>query len=83
MLVFSCANTLIAYGAFAEALQHWEASRIGALLSLAPVFTLIGMRAVQAAAPGFAPPEQLNVWSVLGALMVVAGSAMCALGSRK
>ena len=24
MLIFSCANTLIAYGAFAEALKHWR-----------------------------------------------------------
>ena len=82
MLVFSCANWLVAYGAFAEALEHWKASRIGAVLSLAPIFTLIGIRVAQSAAPGLAPSEQLNVWSVVGALMVVAGAAMCALGTR-
>jgi hypothetical protein len=32
-------------------------------------------------APGFVKPEQLNVVSVLGALIVVGGSMLCALGS--
>ena len=30
MLAFCCANTVLAYGAFAESLRHWEASRVGA-----------------------------------------------------
>ena len=27
LLLFCCLNTLLAYGSFAEALEHWEASR--------------------------------------------------------
>jgi drug/metabolite transporter (DMT)-like permease len=83
MLAFSCANTLVAYGAFAEALAHWEASRIGAVLSLAPVFTLIGMQVTRIVAPAILPAEPLNALSVIGALMVVAGSAICALGAKR
>jgi drug/metabolite transporter (DMT)-like permease len=40
MLLFCGFNTLIAYGAFAEALDHWEASRVSAVLALAPLVTL-------------------------------------------
>jgi len=80
MLAFSCANTLIAYGAFAEALEHWEVSRVSAVLALAPLFTIVGMGLVGTLAPGLLAPEALNGLSIGGALMVVAGSAMTALG---
>jgi drug/metabolite transporter (DMT)-like permease len=81
MLVFCCANTVIAYGAFAEALKHWEASRVGATLTLTPLFTMITMWALEHTTPGLVKPEQLNALSVLGALIVVGGSMLCALGS--
>jgi drug/metabolite transporter (DMT)-like permease len=81
LLVFSCANTVIAYGAFAEALKHWEASRVGATLTLTPLFTMATMWILEHAAPGFVKPEQLNFLSVLGAMVVVGGSMLCALGA--
>lgn len=83
MLVFCCANTVIAYGAFAEALKHWEASRVGATLTLTPLFTMITMWVLEHATPGLVKPEQLNTLSVLGALIVVGGSMLCALGNAK
>lgn len=83
MLAFACANTVVAYGAFAEALRHWEASRVGATLTLTPLFTLIAMWALEHAAPGLVRPEQLNVVSVTGALVVVGASMLCALGNSK
>jgi drug/metabolite transporter (DMT)-like permease len=80
MLVFCCANTVVAYGAFAEALKHWEASRVGATLTLTPLFTMLTMWIVEHTEPGLVKPEQLNIVSVLGALIVVGGSMLCALG---
>jgi drug/metabolite transporter (DMT)-like permease len=79
MLAFSCANTLIAYGAFAEALDHWEVSRVGAVLALAPLFTLVSSRLVNRFAPGLLPAEELSMLSFMGAVLVVAGSALSAL----
>jgi drug/metabolite transporter (DMT)-like permease len=80
MLVFCCANTVVAYGAFAEALKHWEASRVAATLTLTPLFTMITMWILEHTAPGLVKPEQLNSLSVLGALIVIGGSMLCALG---
>ena len=82
MLAFCCANTLIGYGAFAEALEHWEISRVSAVLALAPLFTLTGMWLVEHLFPGLLEPEALNALSIFGALLVVGGSALCALGAR-
>jgi drug/metabolite transporter (DMT)-like permease len=81
MLAFSCANTLVAYGSFAESLQHWEVSRVSAVLAVAPLFTLAGAWLIERFAPGVLAPEGLNALSVLGALLVVGGSAICALGA--
>ncbi len=84
MLAFSCVNTLIAYGAFAEALEHWEISRVSAVLALTPLVTLGSVWACDRLFPGLLPPEGLNVLSIIGALLVVAGSATCVLsGTRK
>jgi drug/metabolite transporter (DMT)-like permease len=83
MLAFACANTVVAYGAFAEALRHWEASRVGATLTLTPLFTMVAMWILEHTVPGLVKPEQLNVLSVAGALIVVGGSALCALGNPR
>jgi drug/metabolite transporter (DMT)-like permease len=83
MLVFCCANTVIAYGAFAEALKHWEASRVGATLTLTPLFTMVTMWILEHATPGLINPEHLNVVSVVGALIVIGGSMLCALGTAR
>jgi drug/metabolite transporter (DMT)-like permease len=82
MLAFCCANTVIAYGCFAEALEHWEVSRVSAVVTLAPVFTLAGIQAADWLWPASAPAEPLSAWQVLGALLVVAGSMTTALGAR-
>jgi drug/metabolite transporter (DMT)-like permease len=82
MLAFCCANTVIAYGCFAEALEHWEISRVSAVVTLAPVFTLIGVHAAAGLWPAAAPAEALSGWNVTGALLVVAGSMTTALGAR-
>jgi drug/metabolite transporter (DMT)-like permease len=80
MFAFCCANTVFAYGAFAEALKHWEASRVGATLTLTPLFTISAMWLVEHFAPALVAPEGLNWISIVGALVVVGGSMLCALG---
>jgi drug/metabolite transporter (DMT)-like permease len=79
LLVFSALNTLIAYGAFSEALAHWEASRVNAVLSLTPVATLFMIRIGSALWPEIVAPERLNALSGAGAILVVAGSMNVAL----
>lgn len=79
LLVFAAFNTLIAYGAFSEALAHWEASRVNAVLSLTPIATLLMIRIGSALWPEIVASEPLNVLSVAGAALVVAGSMTIAL----
>ena len=83
MLLFCCANSLIAYGAFAEALKHWNVSRVGAVIATAPLFTLGSMWVAERVAPQLFTSEGLNAVSLLGVLLIVSGSAMCALAGRQ
>jgi drug/metabolite transporter (DMT)-like permease len=80
LLVFLAANTLVAYGAFAEALNHWESSKVSAVLALQPLTTLFGAALLGALWPAHFPPMPLTVAALLASLVVVAGSAVCALG---
>ncbi|MBD2778907.1 DMT family transporter [Iningainema tapete] len=82
-LVFCSLNTLVAYGAFAESLEHWEASRVSAVLALAPIVTLIAVWCVSVLAPNLLAPERLGFIGVLGAIAVVVGSVAIALGKRR
>ena len=79
LLVFCALNTLIAYGAFSEALAHWEASRVNAVLSLTPIATLLLVLVGSTLWPGIVASEQINAVSGVGAVLVVAGSMTIAL----
>lgn len=82
MLAFSCANTLIAYGAFAEALVRWQASKVSAVLALTPLVTLLLMDTLLWAGLEVTGRMQTNGWVYLGALGVVYGSILTTLGRR-
>jgi len=82
-LAYCCFNTLAGYGAFVTALQHWDVSRVGAVLATGPIFTLSAMWFTERIWPGLVRPEQLNGIAIVGALAVVVGSIVAALGGRK
>jgi drug/metabolite transporter (DMT)-like permease len=80
MLIFCGLNTVVAYGCFAESLQHWEASRVSAVIALAPIFTIVSMSAANWLSPGLVQPENLTPLGILGAILVVVGSMSISLG---
>ncbi|MEM7555164.1 MAG: DMT family transporter [Cyanobacteria bacterium P01_A01_bin.84] len=82
VLSFCALNTLIAYGAFAEALEHWEASKVSAILSSTPIVTLSSVALVSTIFPRLISGENLNFIGVLGATFVVSGSIIVALGKN-
>jgi drug/metabolite transporter (DMT)-like permease len=82
-LIFCGLNTVVAYGAFAESLQHWEASRVSAILALAPIFTIVSMEITAYVAPNLVAPEHITTLGLLGAILVVTGSMSISLGKRK
>ncbi len=80
LLLFLGFNTLVAYGCFAEALQRWEASKVSAVLATVPMLTLVLAWLLGELVPRHFGPEPLSIPLLLGAALVVAGSAACAVG---
>lgn len=83
MLLFCGLNTLVAYGAFAAALEHWEASRVSAIVSLTPIVTLGAVWVASFLTPTLLAPENLTSLGLVGAVLVVSGSIALALGKTE
>lgn len=79
LLIFCCLNTLVAYGAFAEALNIWDASKVSATLALAPLFTIVSLKVIVWINPDYLHSDRLNWVSILGAGFLVLGSVLTAL----
>jgi len=83
ILLYCAVNTLVAYGAFAEALAHWEASRVSAVLALTPLLTFAAVASTHALAPDLVAAEAIGGVGFFGAVLVVAGSALTSLLGRR
>jgi drug/metabolite transporter (DMT)-like permease len=83
MLLFAVSNTAIAYGFFTSAMHYWPATRVSAVIATVPVFTLIISELQQNYMPEIIPPEMINELSIVGALLVVFGSAVTALAKSR
>ncbi|WP_176693289.1 DMT family transporter [Arenimonas terrae] len=84
LLMFCAVNTLVAYGAFAEALAHWEASRVSAILATTPLLCVAAVAGVHTLWPASIAPERIGWLGYAGAALVVLGSALTSLmGSKR
>jgi drug/metabolite transporter (DMT)-like permease len=83
MLAYCALNTIGAYGAFAEALAHWEASRVSAILAATPLLCIAAVALVRLQWPQLLAPERISAWGYAGAVLVVAGSAAVSLLGRR
>jgi len=79
VLLFCGLNTIIAYGSFGLAMSHWESSRVSAILPLAPLLTLLFTAGLNRWTGASIPSEPMDWLGILGALLVVGGSAVAAL----
>lgn len=82
ILLFCCGNTLVAYGCFAEALNHWAASKVSAVLAMVPVVTVLFAYCGQWLWPDM-PQIEFNVFTVFGILLVVTGILTLTLAKSK
>lgn len=81
-LSYCCLNTLIGYGAYAEAIKHFELSKVSATSTLIPVFTLFSSILGHYLAPQFFDEPELNTLGYIGAFTVVFGAMFSAIGHK-
>lgn len=75
--------TLTSYLSFGAAMNHLEASRMGAVVAVSPLLTVAAAWVLALAAPGLLAVEHLNALSLVGAVLVVGGSIVTALAGRR
>lgn len=81
-LIFCGFNTLVGYGALAEAMARWQAAQVSALITLTPLFTLFFSHLLSLAWPSIFAKPSLNALALVGAFMVVSGAMYAAIGHR-
>jgi drug/metabolite transporter (DMT)-like permease len=81
-LLFCGLNTVIAYGALAEAMARWQAAQVSAIVTLTPLFTLLFSDVLAIFWPHMFTFQTLNLIAYFGAFMVVAGAMFSAIGHR-
>ena len=83
MLAFAAFNTIIAYGSFGLAMTHWQASRVSSVITLTPLLTLLFVYLSNVVHPDFIQTEPLDWMNWMGAVLVVSGSILSAMGGRR
>jgi drug/metabolite transporter (DMT)-like permease len=83
MVVYAALNTLGAYGAFAQALAHWEASRVSAVLTITPLLAVATVDEVHALAPTVLASESVSALGWIGAGMIVGGSGLVSMARKR
>ena len=83
LLAFCGLNTIIAYGSFGLAMSHWQASRVSAVITLAPLLTLLFTYCLNRWTLASIAAEPMDWLSYAGALLVVSGAAVTALSESR
>lgn len=83
LLLIVCASNLLAFVFFAEAMNHWDVTRVSALSCLTPFFTLGALAILRSTTDLDLPVEVMSPSSYLGAILVVSGSVVVTFASRQ
>lgn len=80
--IYCCINTLIGYGAYAEALNRWEVAKVSMIVTLVPLFTIVFSHLLHGIFPQYFTAPSLNNLSYIGACIVVFGAMLSAIGHK-
>ncbi|QZE14804.1 DMT family transporter [Halosquirtibacter laminarini] len=76
IVIFLGLNTLLAYGALAEALKYTKANNVSIIITLNPVLTFILLGIMGEIGLNWVAPEHLTLLSIVGATGVLGGAIM-------
>ena len=81
-IAYASLNTVGAYAAFAQALKFWQASRVGMVIAMVPVFTLLFINLMSQLLPDLVQPEQIHTLGLIGIILIVSGSVIASIGNK-
>lgn len=80
--IYCCLNTLIGYGSYGEALNHWDTSKVSVVTTMLPIFTMIFSLLGHYLYPEIFADPDMNGISYVGALIVVCGAILAIAGDK-
>lgn len=80
LLLYCGLNTILGYGSLAESMRVWEVSKVSAMITLAPLFTLGFSIMLSYLWPSIFSNPNLNLLGYLGAFVVVFGAMFMVIG---
>lgn len=80
--IYCCLNTLIAYGSYGEALNLWDTSKVSVVTTMIPIFTMLFSILGHVIFPETFASLEMNWISYLGAIVVVLGAMIAAVGHK-
>lgn len=80
LLAYCGLNTVLGYGALAEAMRLWEVSKVSAMITFTPLFTLAFSLAFAAIWPTMFEHPSLNFLGYIGVFTVVFGAMFMVIG---
>lgn len=83
LLFWASSSMVISYVTLGAAMLRWEASRVSALLTTTPLFTLAYAQGLAWWVPGYQAADRIDMLSWMGAALVVLGSFVVALPKRR
>ncbi len=76
LLIVLGLNTLIAYGALAEAFKYVEANKVSVIIALNPIITFIAMIVLAALEVKWIDKETITLFGFVGAILVIIGAIL-------
>ncbi|QLB15531.1 hypothetical protein A6B39_08735 [Mannheimia granulomatis] len=80
--IFCCLNTVIGYGAYSEALNYWDTSKVSVVTTMLPIFTMIFSLIGHYFFPDIFVEPDMNWISYIGAFVVVTGAILAISGDK-
>lgn len=83
LMLFLGLNTLLAYGAIAEAFRFLPANKVGIIVTLNPIITIVTMALLSVVGVDWIEPERISVYGFTGAALILAGVMTAIVVKRK
>jgi drug/metabolite transporter (DMT)-like permease len=83
LLIFLGVNTLLAYGAIAEAFRFIPANKVGIIVTLNPIITITTMVILTSFGVDWIEPESISVYGLMGAALILTGVMIAIVVQRE
>ncbi|TDI65426.1 MAG: DMT family transporter [Bacteroidetes bacterium] len=83
LMIFLGLNTLLAYGAIAEAFRFLPANKVGIIVTINPIITIVTMGLLTSIGVSWIEPQRISLYGFLGAILILAGVITAIILQRK